>query len=162
RGGRGVRRRLLLAAADGDAADAEAGDPGRAPAPHRVRLRGVRDGAGDHRPGHLDARARGLAVADDLPQPARRRRVRHAHPRPLARGRGGRHARPPHPQGAADPVKRVQTVGLYGLAILLALWTLFPIYLITLGAFSTQDAIYSYPLQLWPHHVSQHTLGFFI
>jgi multiple sugar transport system permease protein len=59
-------------------------------------------------------------------------------------------------------VKRLQTVGLYSLAILLAVWTLFPIYLITLGAFSTQDAIYSYPLQLWPHHVSQHTLGFFI
>jgi multiple sugar transport system permease protein len=59
-------------------------------------------------------------------------------------------------------VKRLQTVGLYALAILLALWTLFPIYLITLGAFSTQGAIYSYPLQLWPHHVSQHTLGFFI
>jgi multiple sugar transport system permease protein len=59
-------------------------------------------------------------------------------------------------------MKRAQTVGLYALAILLAVWTLFPIYLITLGAFSTQDAIYSYPLQLWPHHVSQHTLGFFI
>jgi multiple sugar transport system permease protein len=59
-------------------------------------------------------------------------------------------------------MKRAQRVGIYSLAILLALWTLFPIYLITLGAFSTQDAIYSYPLQLWPHHVSQHTLGFFI
>jgi multiple sugar transport system permease protein len=59
-------------------------------------------------------------------------------------------------------MKRLQRVGLYTLAILLATWTLFPIYLITLGAFSTQDAIYSYPLQLWPHHVSQHTLGFFI
>jgi multiple sugar transport system permease protein len=59
-------------------------------------------------------------------------------------------------------MKHAQTVGLYALAILLAVWTLFPVYLITLGAFSTQDAIYSYPLQLWPHHVSQHTLGFFI
>ena len=59
-------------------------------------------------------------------------------------------------------MKRAQTVGLYTLAIVLAAWTLFPIYLITLGAFSTQDAIYTYPLQLWPHHVSQHTLGFFI
>ena len=56
-------------------------------------------------------------------------------------------------------MKRTQTVGLYTLAILLAAWTLLPIYLITLGAFSTQDAIYSYPLQLWPHHVTQHTLG---
>jgi len=59
-------------------------------------------------------------------------------------------------------MKRTQSVGLYAAAILLAAWTLFPIYLITLGAFSTQDAIYSYPLQLWPHHVTQHTLGFFI
>ena len=28
----------------------------------------------------------------------------------------------------------------------LRVWTLLPIYLITVGAFSTQDAIYSYPL----------------
>ena len=54
------------------------------------------------------------------------------------------------------------TVALYALAILLALWTLFPIYLITLGAFSTQDAIYSYPLQLWPHHMSTSTMDFFV
>jgi multiple sugar transport system permease protein len=58
--------------------------------------------------------------------------------------------------------ERLQTVLLYVLAIVLALWVLFPIYLITLGAFSTQDAIYSYPLQLLPHHVSTSTLGFFI
>ena len=58
--------------------------------------------------------------------------------------------------------QRLPTVLLYALALLLAFWTLFPIYLITLGAFSTQDAIYSYPLQLWPKHVSGATLGFFI
>ena len=56
---------------------------------------------------------------------------------------------------------RLPTVALYVLAIVLAFWTLFPIYLITLGAFSTQDAIYSYPLQLWPKHVSTSTLSFF-
>jgi multiple sugar transport system permease protein len=58
--------------------------------------------------------------------------------------------------------QRLPTVLLYTLALMLAFWTLFPIYLITLGAFSTQDAIYTYPLQLWPKHVSGSTLGFFI
>jgi multiple sugar transport system permease protein len=58
--------------------------------------------------------------------------------------------------------RRLQSILLYALAIVLALWTLFPIYLIALGAFSTQDAIYSYPLQLWPHHVTTSTLSFFI
>jgi multiple sugar transport system permease protein len=62
----------------------------------------------------------------------------------------------------ASLAKRLPTILLYALAVTLAVWTLFPIYLITLGAFSTQDAIYSYPLQLWPHHVSTSTLGFFI
>ena len=63
---------------------------------------------------------------------------------------------------SAKLAHRLPTILLYALALLLAFWTLFPIYLITLGAFSTQDAIYSYPLQLWPHHVSGATLGFFI
>jgi multiple sugar transport system permease protein len=61
----------------------------------------------------------------------------------------------------AKLTRRLPTVALYVLAIVLAFWTLFPIYLITLGAFSTQDAIYSYPLQLWPKHVSTSTLSFF-
>jgi multiple sugar transport system permease protein len=56
----------------------------------------------------------------------------------------------------------LSTIGLYALACVLALWVVLPIYLITLGAFSTQDAIYSYPLQLWPHHVTGSTLGYFI
>jgi len=63
---------------------------------------------------------------------------------------------------SARVARRLPTVLLYALALVLAFWTLFPIYLITLGAFSTQDAIYSYPLQLWPKHVSGATLGFFI
>ena len=63
---------------------------------------------------------------------------------------------------SARLVQRLPTVLLYALAITLAFWTLFPIYLITLGAFSTQDAIYSYPLQLWPHHISTSTLSFFV
>src|ERR1043165_2971835 len=56
----------------------------------------------------------------------------------------------------------LSTIGLYTLACVLALWVVIPIYLITVGAFSTQDAIYSYPLQLWPKHASWSTLGFFI
>lgn len=63
---------------------------------------------------------------------------------------------------SSTTVKRLPTLLLYLLAIVLAFWTLFPIYLITLGAFSTQDAIYTYPLQLLPHHVSISTLSFFI
>jgi multiple sugar transport system permease protein len=61
----------------------------------------------------------------------------------------------------AKLTRRLPTVALYVLAVALAFWTLFPIYLITLGAFSTQDAIYSYPLQLWPKHLSTSTLSFF-
>jgi multiple sugar transport system permease protein len=63
---------------------------------------------------------------------------------------------------SAKIVQRLPSMLLYALALLLAFWTLFPIYLITVGAFSTQDAIYSYPLQLWPKHASWSTLGFFI
>jgi multiple sugar transport system permease protein len=59
-------------------------------------------------------------------------------------------------------IARLPRVGVYLVAILLAAWTLLPIYLITVGAFSTQDAIYSYPLQLWPRHFSGGTLGYFI
>jgi multiple sugar transport system permease protein len=61
----------------------------------------------------------------------------------------------------AGLTRRLPTILLYVLAVVLAFWTLFPIYLITLGAFSTQDAIYSYPLQLWPKHVSASTISFF-
>ena len=62
----------------------------------------------------------------------------------------------------AKLTRRLPTVALYVLAVALAFWTLFPIYLITLGAFSTENAIYSYPLQLWPHHVTTSTLSFFV
>jgi len=63
---------------------------------------------------------------------------------------------------SARIARYLPTVLLYLVAIVLSVWTLLPIYLITVGAFSTQDAIYSYPLQLWPKHISGSTLGFFI
>jgi multiple sugar transport system permease protein len=53
-------------------------------------------------------------------------------------------------------------VGLYAVAILLALWTLIPIYIITLGAFSRPNDVYLYPAHLVPHHPSIGTLRFFI
>ena len=51
---------------------------------------------------------------------------------------------------------------LYVLAIAMALWVILPIYFITLGAFSTQDAVYTYPRELLPHHLSTDTLSFFL
>jgi multiple sugar transport system permease protein len=51
---------------------------------------------------------------------------------------------------------------VYVLAIGMALWVILPIYFITVGAFSTQDAVYSYPRELWPGHFSTDTLDFFL
>jgi multiple sugar transport system permease protein len=59
-------------------------------------------------------------------------------------------------------LRRLQTVGLYVLAVVLSLWVLVPIYLITIGAFSTSAAVYSYPLQLIPHHLSIANMSFFV
>ena len=51
---------------------------------------------------------------------------------------------------------------LYVAAVLLALWVLAPIYFITIGAFSTSEAVYGYPKQLIPRDVSTETLSFFL
>jgi multiple sugar transport system permease protein len=51
---------------------------------------------------------------------------------------------------------------LYAAAILLSLWVLAPIYVITLAAFSTEDATYRYPKQLLPRDVSTDTVSFFL
>ena len=48
------------------------------------------------------------------------------------------------------------------LAIAMALWVILPIYFITLGAFSTQDSVYTYPRELLPRHLSTDTLSFFL
>ena len=42
------------------------------------------------------------------------------------------------------------------------MWTLIPIYIITLGAFSRPNDVYLYPQHLVPHHVSIATLRFFV
>jgi multiple sugar transport system permease protein len=51
---------------------------------------------------------------------------------------------------------------LYGAAGFLALWTLFPIYLIALAAFSERAAIYEYPKPLLPTRFSTDTMDFFV
>ncbi len=51
---------------------------------------------------------------------------------------------------------------LYAAAVLLALWVLFPIYLITITAFSPRDAVYDYPKQLIPGTFSAETMRFFV
>lgn len=55
----------------------------------------------------------------------------------------------------------IRTVVRYMGAALLAVWVLFPMYLLTVGAFSTQNAIYSYPKSLWPDW-SLGTMRFFL
>jgi multiple sugar transport system permease protein len=57
---------------------------------------------------------------------------------------------------------RLVRVLLYVLAIAMALWVILPIYFITLGAFSTQDSVYTYPRELMPRHLSTDTLSFFL
>ncbi|HEY9075553.1 MAG TPA: carbohydrate ABC transporter permease [Anaerolineaceae bacterium] len=51
---------------------------------------------------------------------------------------------------------------LYSAAIVMALWTLAPIYLIALAAFSSKDAIYLYPKPLLPVNFSTETMTYFI
>ncbi len=52
--------------------------------------------------------------------------------------------------------------GLYGVAVLLSLFILAPIYLMTLAAFSSQNDVYVYPKELLPRHLSTETMSFFI
>jgi len=70
----------------------------------------------------------------------------------------------------AAPAKRasltrrtvIDRVLLYGIAILLALWTLVPIYLIALAAFSKSLAVYDFPKSLLPTQFSTDTMSFFV
>lgn len=55
---------------------------------------------------------------------------------------------------------RAKAAAKYAGAVLLALWVLFPMYLLTAGAFSTQSGVYAYPKSLWPHW-STGTMSFF-
>lgn len=51
---------------------------------------------------------------------------------------------------------------LYGSAILLALWTLAPLYLVALAAFSTKQATFQWPKPLLPTDYSTETMEFFV
>ena len=51
---------------------------------------------------------------------------------------------------------------LYGGAILLALWTLAPIYLVALAAFSTKQATFQWPKPFLPTDFSTETMQFFV
>jgi len=53
-------------------------------------------------------------------------------------------------------------VALYGAAILLALWTLAPLYLVALAAFSTKQATFEWPKPLLPTDFSTETMLFFV
>lgn len=50
---------------------------------------------------------------------------------------------------------------VYGVAALLALWVLLPIYLITVSSFSPRDVIFDYPKSLIPQEVSADSILFF-
>jgi multiple sugar transport system permease protein len=56
----------------------------------------------------------------------------------------------------------VDRILLYGVAVLLALWTLVPIYLIAIAAFSEKVAVFEYPKALLPTRFSTETMEFFV
>jgi len=56
----------------------------------------------------------------------------------------------------------VDRVLLYTVAVILALWTLIPIYLVALAAFSERSAIYEFPKPLLPTRFSTDTMSFFV
>jgi multiple sugar transport system permease protein len=58
--------------------------------------------------------------------------------------------------------RKLSRFGLYTLAIVLSLWTLVPIYIITIGAFAHPNDVYKYPLDLWPRNPSISTMKFFV
>jgi multiple sugar transport system permease protein len=55
---------------------------------------------------------------------------------------------------------RARAIGKYAGAVILAIWVLFPMYLLTAGAFSAQSSVYQYPKSLWPDW-STGTMSFF-
>jgi multiple sugar transport system permease protein len=71
---------------------------------------------------------------------------------------------------AAPPAKRasltrrtvIDRVLLYGVAIFLAAWTLVPIYLIAVAAFSQSAAVYDFPKSILPEKFSTDTMSFFV
>lgn len=49
----------------------------------------------------------------------------------------------------------------YALAVLIALWVLFPIYLIAISTFSPREAVFAWPKAFWPAPLSFDTISFF-
>jgi multiple sugar transport system permease protein len=62
----------------------------------------------------------------------------------------------------ASPRYILNRILLYSAAIIMALWTLAPIYLIALAAFSSREAIYLYPKPLLPTNFSTDTMEYFL
>jgi multiple sugar transport system permease protein len=56
----------------------------------------------------------------------------------------------------------VDRILLYTVAVILALWTLVPIYLIAVAAFSERVAVFEYPKPLLPTRFSTETMQFFV
>ncbi len=59
-------------------------------------------------------------------------------------------------------MRRPERMLAYGCAILITLFMLVPVYLITLAAFSTREAIFDYPRPLWPTGLSFDSITFFV
>lgn len=53
-------------------------------------------------------------------------------------------------------------VGLYVAAVLMAVWVLFPIYLITITAFSPREVVREYPKHVVPREFSMDSMSFFV
>jgi multiple sugar transport system permease protein len=68
-------------------------------------------------------------------------------------------ARSAHPVFSQRSVARF---ALYILAITLTLWILVPLYFITVASFTTRDAFYNWPKDLFPHPLSFDTMDFFL
>ena len=66
------------------------------------------------------------------------------------------------PRRARSRGALLDRIGLYALAIILALWTLVPIYLIAIAAFSEKVAVFEYPKALLPTRFSTETMSFFV
>jgi len=56
----------------------------------------------------------------------------------------------------------IDRILLYTVAVILALWTIVPIYLIAIAAFSERVAVFEYPKPLLPTRFSTETMSFFV
>jgi multiple sugar transport system permease protein len=65
-------------------------------------------------------------------------------------------------QRRAIRARQMRRAGVYGLATLIALWILIPIWLIATMAFSTRQDVRSYPKQIAPVPFSTETMDFFL